>query len=140
MSKSTWSKLSFTKLWSLLILTSRLMRIEDRPNATSYYKLTFLWTLNRAFSCTYRLDYLKCHIFLPLKPLISPIIRWVIPVSSLCMIWVFPMHSPSIKNNTESSGIFLRKDVLILNGKENKEASAICFEIRIPKKNNKELL
>ena len=29
---------------------------------------------------------------------------------------------------------------MILNGKENKEASAICFEIRIPKKNNKELL
>ena len=53
MSKSTWSKLSFTKLWSLLILTSRLMRIEDRPNATSYYKLCFLWTINRALSCTY---------------------------------------------------------------------------------------
>ena len=29
---------------------------------------------------------------------------------------------------------------MILNGKENKEASAICFEIRIPKKNNEELL
>ena len=40
----------------------------------------------------------------------------------------------------ESSIIFLRNDVLILNGNENKEASAICFEIRIPKKNNKELL
>ena len=36
--------------------------------------------------------------------------------------------------------IFLQKDVLILNGKENKEASAICFEIKIPKKKNKELL
>ena len=44
------------------------------------------------------------------------------------------------KKNTESSVIFLRNDVLILNGKENKEASAICFEIRIPKKKNKELL
>ena len=40
----------------------------------------------------------------------------------------------------ESSVIFLRNGVLILNGKENKEATAICFEIRIPKKNNKELL
>ena len=40
----------------------------------------------------------------------------------------------------ESSVIFLRDDVLILNGKENKEATAICFEIRIPKKKNKELL
>jgi hypothetical protein len=29
---------------------------------------------------------------------------------------------------------------LILNGKENKEAAAICFEIRIPKKKKKELL
>ena len=29
---------------------------------------------------------------------------------------------------------------MILNGKENKEASAICFEIRIPKKKNEELL
>ena len=29
---------------------------------------------------------------------------------------------------------------MILNGKENKEASAICFEIRIPKKKNKESL
>ena len=40
----------------------------------------------------------------------------------------------------ESSVIFLRNDVLTLNGKENKEASAICFEIRIPKKKNEELL
>ena len=40
----------------------------------------------------------------------------------------------------ESSVIFLRNEVLILNGKENKEASAICFEIKIPKKKNKELL
>ena len=31
-------------------------------------------------------------------------------------------------------------DVLILNGKENKETGAICFEIRIPRKKNKELL
>ena len=44
------------------------------------------------------------------------------------------------KKITESSVIFLRNDVLILNGKENKEASAICFEIRIPKKKNEELL
>jgi hypothetical protein len=29
---------------------------------------------------------------------------------------------------------------LILNGKENKETTAICFEIRIPKKKKKELL
>ena len=56
------------------------------------------------------------------------------------MIWVFPIHSTSIKKNTESSVIFLQNDVLILNGKENKEASAICFEIRILKKKNKELL
>ena len=28
---------------------------------------------------------------------------------------------------------------MILNGKENKEATAICFEIRIPKKKSKEL-
>jgi hypothetical protein len=42
------------------------------------------------------------------------------------------------KKNTESSVIFLRNDVLILNGKENREATAICFEIRIPKKKNKE--
>ena len=33
-----------------------------------------------------------------------------------------------------SSVIFLRKDVLILNGKENKEAGAICFELRVPRK------
>ena len=36
--------------------------------------------------------------------------------------------------------IFLRNDVLFLNGKENKEASAICFEIRIPRKKNKKIL
>ena len=29
---------------------------------------------------------------------------------------------------------------MILSGKENKEATAICFEIRIPKKKSKELL
>ena len=43
------------------------------------------------------------------------------------------------KKNTESSLIFLRNGVLILNWKENKEAGAICFEIRIPRKKNKEL-
>ena len=41
------------------------------------------------------------------------------------------------KKITESSIIFLRNGVLILNGKENKEAGAICFEIRIPRKKNK---
>ena len=56
------------------------------------------------------------------------------------MIWVFPIHSTSVKKITESSVIFLRNGVLILNGKENKQATAICFEIRIPKKKNKELL
>ena len=44
------------------------------------------------------------------------------------------------KEITESSVIFLRNGILILNGKENNEAAAICFEIRIPKKKNKELL
>ena len=44
------------------------------------------------------------------------------------------------KKIMEASVIFLRNGVLILNGKENKEASAICFEIRILKKNNQELL
>ena len=44
------------------------------------------------------------------------------------------------KKNPESSVIFLWNDVLILNGKESKEASAICFEIRILKKKNEELL
>ena len=27
----------------------------------------------------------------------SPIVHWLIPVSSICMIWVFPIHSTSIK-------------------------------------------
>ena len=44
------------------------------------------------------------------------------------------------KKITESSVIFLRNGVLSLNGKENKKAGAICFEIRIPRKKNKELL
>ena len=44
------------------------------------------------------------------------------------------------KKNMASSVIFLRNDVLILIGKENKEASAICFETRISKKKNEELL
>ena len=44
------------------------------------------------------------------------------------------------EKNTESSVIFLRNDVLIFNGKENKEASAICFEIRIPKKKERGII
>ena len=40
----------------------------------------------------------------------------------------------------ESSVIFLQNGVLILNWKENKEAGAICLEIRIPRKKNKEFL
>ena len=55
------------------------------------------------------------------------------------MIWVFPIHSTSVKKITESSVIFLRNGVLILNGKENKEAGAICFELRVPRKKNKEI-
>ena len=69
----------------------------------------------------------------------SPIVRWVIPVSSICMIWVFPIHSTSIKRYGIIRNIF-REWCLTLNGKDNKEATAICFEIRIPKKKNKELL
>ena len=56
------------------------------------------------------------------------------------MIWVFLIHSTSVKKIMKSSVIFLRNGVLILNGKENKEAGAICFEIRIPRKKNKEFL
>ena len=55
------------------------------------------------------------------------------------MIWVFSIHSTYIKN-TDSSVKFLRNDFLILNGKENKEASTIYCEIRIPKKKNEEIL
>ena len=36
--------------------------------------------------------------------------------------------------------VFLLNDALILDGKENKEAGAICFEIRIARKKKKELL
>ena len=50
------------------------------------------------------------------------------------MFWVFPIDSTSIKKITEPSIIFLQNGVLILNGKESKEAAAICFEIRILKK------
>jgi hypothetical protein len=53
------------------------------------------------------------------------------------MIWVSPIHSTSVKKITESFEIFLQNGVLILNGKENKEDTGICFEIRIPKKNSK---
>ena len=51
----------------------------------------------------------------------------------------FPLHFTSVKKMKESSIIFLWNGVLILNRKENKEAGAICFEIRIPRKKNKEL-
>ena len=57
-------------------------------------------------------------------------------IYDLGVSYTFHFH----KENTESSVIFLRNGVLILNGKENKEAGAICFEIRIPKKTSKELL
>ena len=43
------------------------------------------------------------------------------------------------KKNTKSSVIFLQNDVLIPNRKENKKASAICFEVRIPKKKKEKL-
>ena len=43
------------------------------------------------------------------------------------------------KKITESSLIFLWNGVLILNGNENKEAGAICFELRITRKKNKEI-
>ena len=40
----------------------------------------------------------------------------------------------------ELSVIFLWNGVLILNGKKNKEATAICFYLMIPKEKSKELL
>ena len=54
----------------------------------------------------------------------------------LCVSYTFHFR----KKIRGSSVIFLRDGVLILSGKENKEATAICFEIRIPKKKSKELL
>ena len=39
----------------------------------------------------------------------------------------------------DSSIIVLQNDVLILNGKENKEAGAIYFELRVPRKKGKEI-
>ena len=57
---------------------------------------------------------------------------------SICVIWVFPLHFIPVKN-TKSSLLFWKNGVLILNWKENKEAGAIFFEIRIPRKKNKEL-
>ena len=57
------------------------------------------------------------------------------------MQWILSaVYSPIVCLVTESSVISLQNDVLILIGKENKEASAICFEIRIPKKKTEELL
>ena len=50
------------------------------------------------------------------------------------MIWVFPINSPLVKKITEPFIIFLRKGVLILSGKDKKEAGAIYFEMRIPRK------
>ena len=44
------------------------------------------------------------------------------------------------KKNAGSSVIISQNGVFILNWKENKEAGAICFEIRIPSKKNNELL
>ena len=55
------------------------------------------------------------------------------------MIWVFPVQITSVKKK-ESSMIFLRNGVLILNGKENSKAAVISFETRISKKKNVELL
>ena len=51
--------------------------------------------------------------------------------------YTFNFHK---KTHKKSTLIFLWNGILILNGKENKEATAICFEIRITKKKNKELL
>ena len=56
------------------------------------------------------------------------------------MIWVFPRRSTSVRKITKSFVKFLQNCVLILNGKENKEAGKICSEIMIPRKRNKELL
>ena len=50
------------------------------------------------------------------------------------------IDGPDIKKNLESSVMFLRNCVLILNWKENDEASAICFEIRITRKNKESLV
>ena len=71
----------------------------------------------------------------------SLIAWWYFLVSSVFVLCVFfsTFHFRK-KKNTESSVIILWNGVLILNWKENKETDAICFEIRIPKEKNKELL
>ena len=51
------------------------------------------------------------------------------------MIWVLPIQLTPVKKITEVK--FFQNGVLTLNGKENKEAGAISFEIRIPRKKNK---
>ena len=77
------------------------------------------------------------------KSYISLITQWCFSVSSICVIWVFHLNFTSVRKITKPSVMFLQNGVLILNWKENKEAGAICFEIRTPRKKNiksKELL
>ena len=55
--------------------------------------------------------------------------------------WFLPymwLHFTSVKN-MKWSVMFSKNGVLLFNWKENKEAGANCFEIRIPRKKKKEL-
>ena len=60
----------------------------------------------------------------------------------ILVVWPLRYQSDYLlgKKITESSIISLWNGVLIHNGKENKEAGAIYFEISIPRKKNKESL
>ena len=53
--------------------------------------------------------------------------------------WFLYIQLP-LKKNTESSIIFSRNGILILNRKENNEAGAICFGLRVQRKKNKEIV
>ena len=44
-----------------------------------------------------------------------------------------------VASNTSEKKYGITRNVLILNGKVNKEAGAICFELRVPRKKNKEI-
>ena len=77
---------------------------------------------------------ISCNLLIFVELKLKPTIAWI-----LCDI-LFHMSDLGVYFTFHFHRFFLRDGVLILNWKENKEAVAICFEIRIQRKKNIELL
>ena len=143
---SVTNKQTKNPLWILVTFIAMFKPKEIVSSSGNDKKSIWMWiaiVFSLAMFCIWIYLQLQLQAAVGYWFIYSLITQWCFSVSSICVIWVFHLNFTSVRKITKPSVMFLQNGVLILNWKENKEAGAICFEIRTPRKKNiksKELL